>query len=384
MDSKDVGWAKARAQSPDAWAKSRARRAHASTAVKRFCPLYVFSNWRRAVLAAPVIGLFTQAAVAQDVERFYAGRKLSVVIGHEVGTGFDLYGRMLARHMGRFIPGNPTLVPENMIGVAGFAAANWLYNVAAKDGSVIAHFAHTAPFEPLLGKATGRFDATKFTWIGNMDAVVGVCGVWDHAGVTKFDDLFTRETIFGAGGAGTGGPLTQFPTALRRLLGVKIKLIQGYKGSAGIRLALMRGELQGICGIPVSTLKTEWKEDWSAGRFKILIQLGRERHPDLGDIPHVYHYTKTPEDRQVFDLIFGLQAIGRPFAAPPGIPAERVAALRSAFMAMTKDDRFRAEAAKLSLDVTPSTGEEVQEFVTRIYASPKAIVDRAKDALRLD
>ena len=195
------------------------------------------TRWSRAAVAALVLGLSVQAAPAQDVERFYAGRKLSVVVGHEVGTGFDLYGRALARHMGRFIPGKPNLVPENMIGVAGFAAANWLYNVAAKDGSVIAIFAHTAPFEPLLGKGTGRFDASKFTWIGNMDAVVGVCGVWDHAGIAKFDDLFTKETVFGAGGAGSGGPLTQFPTALRRLLGVKIKLIQGYKGSAEIRLA---------------------------------------------------------------------------------------------------------------------------------------------------
>jgi tripartite-type tricarboxylate transporter receptor subunit TctC len=334
--------------------------------------------------AALVFAVSVQAADAQDVERFYAGRKLAVVIGHEVGTGFDLYGRALARHMGRFIPGNPNLVPENMIGVAGFAAANWLYNVAAKDGSVIAHFAHTAPFEPLLGKGTGRFDAAKFNWIGNMDAVVGTCGVWSHAGISKFDDLFTKEVIVGAGGAGTSGPLTQFPTALRHLLGVKLKLIQGYKGSAEIRLAGARGELQGVCGLPVSTLKTEWKDDVSSGRFKIILQLGRERDPALGDVPHVYDYTKTAEDRQVFDLIFGLQAMGRPFAAPPGVPPERVAALRTAFMAMTKDDRFRAEAQKLSLDVSPSTGEQVQDFVTRMYASPKAIVDRAKNALRLD
>ena len=338
----------------------------------------------RAAVAAFAFGLAAQAAAAQEVERFYAGRKLQVVIGHEVGSGFDLYGRVLARHLGRFIPGNPNLVPENMIGVAGFAAANWLYNVAAKDGSVIAIFAHTAPFEPLLGKGTGRFDASKFTWIGNMDAVVGVCGVWDHAGIAKFEDLFTKETVFGAGGAGSGGPLTQFPTALRRLLGARIKLIQGYKGSAEIRLALARGELQGICGIPISTLKTEWKDDLNAGRFKMLLQLGHDRHPALGSIPHVYDFAKTAEDRQVFDLIFGLQAIGRPFAAPPNVPAERVAALRSAFMTMTKDSRFSAEAAKMSLDVSPSTGEEVQAFVTRMYASPKAIVDRAKDALRLD
>src|SRR5262249_4165122 len=278
--------------------------------------------WRR-VAAVVVLALAAQSAAAQEVERFYAGRKLSVVIGHEVGSGFDLYGRALARHMGRFIPGNPTLVPENMIGVAGFAAANWLYNVAARDGSVIAIFAHTAPFEPLLGKGTGRFDASKFTWIGNMDAVVGLCGVWDHAGVTSFDEVFKKEILVGAGGAGTGGPLTQFPTALRRLLGAKLKLIQGYKGSAEIRLALARGELQGICGLPLSTVKTEWKDDYNAGRFKLILQLGRDRSPALPNVPHVYDYTKSDEDRQVFDLIFGLQAIGRPFAAPPAGPADR-------------------------------------------------------------
>ena len=187
-----------------------------------------YLQWGAVAILA--LGVFGHAACADEVERFYAGRKLSVVIGHEVGTGFDLYGRALTRHMGRFIPGNPTLVPENMLGVAGFAAANWLYNVAPKDGSVIAIFAHTAPFEPLLGKATGRFDASKFTWIGNMDRVVGVCGVSEQAGVSKFEDLLAKETLFGAGGAGTGGPLTQFPTAVKRLLGAKIKLIQGTGG----------------------------------------------------------------------------------------------------------------------------------------------------------
>ncbi len=341
-------------------------------------------SWRCGAVAALLATLAAQPATAQDLERFYAGRKLSVVIGHEVGSGFDLYGRALARHMGRFIPGNPNLVPENMIGVAGLAAANWLYNVAAKDGSVIAIFAHSAPFEPLLGRGAGRFDASKFTWIGNMDAVVGICGVWDHAGVATFDDLFSKEILVGAGGAGTSGPLTQFPTALRRLLGAKIKLIQGYKGSAEIRLALARGELQGICGLPLSTVKTEWKDDYNSGRFKIVLQLGRNRSAALPSVPHVYDYTKSDEDRQVFDLIFGLQAIGRPFAAPPDVPAERTRALRDAFTAMTRDPGFLAEASRVQLDVSPSTGEEVQAFVRRIYASPPAVVERAKEALRLD
>src|SRR5262249_50564687 len=204
------------------------------------------------------------------------------------------------------------------------------------------------------------------------------------AGVTSCDEVLKKEVLVGAGGAGTGGPLPQFPTALRRLLGAKLKLIQGYKGSAEIRLALARGELQGICGLPLSTVKTEWRDDYNAGRFKIILQLGRERSPALPDVPHVYDYTKSDEDRQVFDLIFGLQAIGRPFAAPPEVPAERVKALRTAFMAMTKDPAFRAEAERVQLDVSPSTGEEVQAFVARMYGSPKAVIERAKEALRVD
>jgi tripartite-type tricarboxylate transporter receptor subunit TctC len=328
-----------------------------------------------------LLGRVEHSTAADDVERFYTGRKLSVVIGHEAGTGFDLYGRALARHLGRFIPGNPTLVPENMPGAAGFSSANWLFNAAAKDGSVIAIFAHTAPFEPLIGKGAGRFDASKFAWIGNLDTVVGVCGVWEHAGIAGFDELFTKEVLVGAGGAGSAGPLSQFPTALRRLLGVKIKVIQGYRGSAEIRLALARGELHGICGLPLSTLKTEWRDDFAAGRFKILLQLGRERSTELPGIPHVYDYSRTAEDRQVFDLIFGLQTMGRPFAAPPGVPAERIAALRAAFMAMANDPAFRAEAAKLQIDVSPTSGEAVQEFVTRMYGSPKPVIERAKEAI---
>jgi len=327
-----------------------------------------------------LLGRMVQSS-ADDVERFYAGRKLSVVIGHEAGTGFDLYGRALARHLGRFIPGNPTLVPENMPGAAGFSSANWLFNAAAKDGSVIAIFAHTAPFEPLIGRGAGRFDASRFAWIGNLDAVVGTCGVGEHAGVAAFDELFTKEVLVGASGAGSAGPLSQFPTALRRLLGAKLKVIQGYRGSAEIRIAIARGELHGICGLPLSTLKTEWRDDFAAGRFKILLQLGRERSTELPGIPHVYDYSRTAEDRRVFDLIFGLQAMGRPFAAPPGVPNDRIAALRTAFMAMANDPAFRAEAAKLQIDVSPTPGEAVQEFVTRMYGSPKAVIERAKEAI---
>jgi tripartite-type tricarboxylate transporter receptor subunit TctC len=206
-----------------------------------------------------LIGTLVPAAAADDAASFYQSHALRIVIGHEVGTGFDLYARLLARYLGNHLAGHPTVIPENMVGAAGLVAANWLYNAAPKDGSAIAIFAHTAAFDPLLGDSKGRYDGTQFTWIGNMDSVVGLCGVWQDSGIAGFDDLFSKQTLFGSAGSGTAGPLTQFPTALRNLLGVKIKLIQGYRGSADIRLAMTRGEVHGVCGIPLSTVKTEWR-----------------------------------------------------------------------------------------------------------------------------
>ena len=329
-----------------------------------------------------LVGTLAPAAAADDVTSFYRSHTLRIVIGHEVGTGFDLYARLLARYLGSHLAGHPTVIPENMVGAAGLVAANWLYNAAPKDGSAIAIFAHAAAFDPLLGDSKGRYDGTQFTWIGNMDSVVGLCGVWQDAGISRFDELFTRETLFGSAGSGTAGPLTQFPTALRNLLGVKIKLIQGYRGSADIRLAMTRGEVHGVCGIPLSTVKTEWKDDYAAGRFKLILQLGHDKDAALGDVPHVYQYAKTDDDRKLFDLIFGLQEIGRPFAAPPQIPKDRAQALRDAFTATLGDPKFKAEAARLQIDLAPMTGEQVADFVRQIYASPAAIVARARRAVK--
>jgi tripartite-type tricarboxylate transporter receptor subunit TctC len=329
-----------------------------------------------------VLGALAPARAADDAESFYKSHALRIVIGHEVGTGFDLYARLLARFMGRHLAGHPTLIPENMVGAAGLVTANWLYNAAPKDGSVIAIFAHTAAFDPLLGDSAGRYDGTRFTWIGNMDSVVGLCGVWQDSGISRFDDLFAKQTLFGSAGSGTAGPLTQFPTALRNLLGVKIKLIQGYRGSADIRLAMERGEVHGVCGIPLSTVKTEWKDDYAAGRFKLILQLGHDRDPTLGGVPYIYDYAKSDDDRKLFDLIFGLQEIGRPFAAPPKIPDDRAQALRDAFDATSADTDFKAEAARLQIDLSPMTGEKMAGFVRAIYASPAAIVARAKVAVK--
>jgi tripartite-type tricarboxylate transporter receptor subunit TctC len=341
--------------------------------------------WRKqswAALALTGLMLLARSAQAEESDGFYRSHNLRIVIGHEVGTGFDFYARLLARYIGKYIVGAPTVIPENMVGVAGLAAANWLANAAPRDGSVIAIFAHTAVFDPLLGDSAGRFDGTQFNWIGNMAPVLGVCGVWENSGIEKFDDLFQHETLFGSAGSGTAGPLTQFPTALRKLLGVKIKLIQGYKGSADIRLAMARGEVHGVCGIPLSTVETEWKDDYKSGRFKIILQLTAEPSPLLPGVPNVYGYAKSDEDRKVFDLIFGLQAIGRLLAAPPKVPTGRLNELRAAFKAALDDPGFRADVQKMQLDIAPMEANKMDAFVREIYASPQNIVDRAKTAVQ--
>lgn len=323
----------------------------------------------------------SDVAHADEVADFYRGRTVSIVVGHEVGTGFDLYARTLSRHLPKHLPGNPNVIVQNMIGAAGLASANWLAHVAPRDGSVIATFAHSVTVEPLLGGSAGKFDPTKFNWIGNMDAVTGVCAFAASAGLERAQDLLAREVIVGASGAGVGGPLSQSPRALRNLLGMKLKLIQGYKGSADVRLAIQRGEVQGICGLPLSTLKTEWRDDYDNRRIVPLLQLGLNKSAELPHTAHVYDFAKSDEERQALDLIFGAQANGRPFAAPPDAPAARVAALRAAFRATVDDPEFRAEAKKLSLDLSPSSGEDVGSLIAKFFDYPRAVIERARAAV---
>jgi tripartite-type tricarboxylate transporter receptor subunit TctC len=334
----------------------------------------------RSLLAALAAIGCAQAAVAEDVAQFYAGRTVSLVVGHEVGTGFDIYARVLARHLDRHIPGNPAVVVQNMPGASGVTSANWLYRAAPKDGTAMATFVHTVPFDPLFGNKAAQFDPGRFTWIGNMEESVGTCGVSRASGIAKFDDLLTREALFGATGA--TGPLTKFALALNNLLGAKIKLVQGYKGSASVKLAMQRDEVHGVCGLPVSTLTSFWRDDWESGAFRPIIQLSGGKHPALRDMPHVDEYAKSDEERQVFALIFGAQVLGRPFAAPPEVPSERRAALRAAFMQTMRDPSFLADAAKTQIEISPANGEAVAALIARLTSVPSAVIVRANQAFR--
>ena len=336
---------------------------------------------RRIVVTGAVAAMvgWAQPGRADEVADFYKGKTVSIVVAHEVGTGFDIYARTVALHLSRHIPGNPGIVVQNMVGASGLTATNWLANVAPRDGTVMSTFVHTVAFEPIFGNAKAQYDPAKLTWIANLEDSAGTCGVAKASGIASFDELLTKEAIFGATGA--TGPLGTFAQALRNLLGAKLKVVYGYKGSAEVKLAMNRGEVQGVCGLPISTIKSFWGDEYRSGEFKPIIQLSGKPHPDLKGIPHVERYAKTEEDRQVFDLIFGAQAIGRVYASPPGQPPARTKALRDAMMATMKDEKFLADAARAKIDIDPMTGEEVAALIARYSAASPAVVARAKAAL---
>jgi tripartite-type tricarboxylate transporter receptor subunit TctC len=318
-------------------------------------------------------------ASAQDGADFYKGKTITIVVGIEQGTGFDLYGRALARHMGRHIPGNPTIIVSNMPGASGLVAFNWLANVAPKDGTTFAIASFSVPFEPMFGNEAARFRGPQFGWVGNMDSGVSVCLARPDSGVTKWSDVFEKELTVGA--AGRAGPISQAPRALIELSGARLKLIEGYVGTASIKLAIERGELQGICGISLSTVRSQWADVLQSGLVKMILQLGPKSDPDLKGVPNVFEFAKGAEERQVYNLIFGPQGLGRSFAAPPGLPPERLKLLRDAFSATMKDPAFLADAEKTKLDISAQSGEEVQAFVETLYASPPDIVARARKVL---
>ena len=336
----------------------------------------VMTTARHLFAAVALLVAAAPSAVADDVADFYKGKTLTIVVGHEPGTGFDVYARVLQRHLRRHIPGNPGVVVQNMPGVGGIAAANWLYNAAPRDGTVVSSFVYTVPFEPLMANNAARFDPTKFNWIGNMEEGVAVCGLSKAAGVATFEDMRTTETLIG--GASVNGALARSALAVKNLFGAKMKIVAGYKGTASMKIAVARGEIHGVCGLLMSTITSAWREDYEAGNFRPMIQLsGRKRIPS---IPSVDDFAKSDEDRQVHGLIFGAQALGKLYAAPPGVPAPLRDALRAALLATMKDAAFVAEAAKTQMDVSPMTGSEVEAFIAGLSAPSPSVIARVKQA----
>ncbi len=322
--------------------------------------------------------LVAGSAAAQTPADFYRGKTIQFLIGYEPGTGYDLYARLLTRYYGKHIPGAPNVVPQNMPGAGSIKAANYLYEISPRDGTQLGMTGRGTPMTPLLGGKGATFkDNASFSWIGSMNNEVSVCVAWHTSGVTTIEEAMQRELTTSATSLGADDT-TVFPAALNAMIGTKFKWITGYPGGSAMNLAMERGEAQGRCGWSWSSIKSthpEWLKD---NKIALLLQLSLGRHPDLPNVPLIMDFAKTDEQRAVLELIFARQVMGRPVLAPPALPADRLEALRRAFDATMKDPVFLAEAAKGDWEITPVSGEDIEVLMKRVYATPPAIVELAK------
>jgi tripartite-type tricarboxylate transporter receptor subunit TctC len=327
-------------------------------------------------LAIGLVAAMASAVRAESVEDFYRGKTVTLVIGYSVGGGYDLYGRLVARYLGKYIPGQPNVVPQNREGAGSLRAAIYIYNAAPKDGTVIGTFSRSMAVAPLLNEAP--FDASKFTWLGSISTDVNVCTTWNTSPIKTWKDML--EKPFKLGGLGAGADPDIFALMFKNVFGAKIKLVTGYPGTNDVGLAMERGEVDGMCGLSWSTAKTR-HTDWLASKkVNIPVQAGLHKEPDIPDVPNVMDLVKTPEQTQIVRLILASQEMARPFAAPPGIPEDRKRALIDAFVKTMKDPDFLAEAAKIKADVNPVSAAAIESLVAEVYKTPKDVIAKAAKA----
>jgi len=317
------------------------------------------------------------AGHAQSPADFYKGRTIELYIGYSAGGGYDVYARALARHIGRLIAGNPSIVPKNMPGAGSLVLANWLYNVAPKDGTAFGMIGRGTGFDPLLGSTKAQFDAAKFNWIGSMNDEVSVCVAWHTTGITRLEQVVQKELT--VGGTGPAADTDQFPKVLNATMGTRFKIVTGYPGGNDIDLAMERGEVMGRCGWSWSSVIATHKHWIDDNRINVLVQLSLSKHPDLPNVPLVMDFAKNDEEKQIFKLVFARQPMGRPFLAPPGVAAERVSILRKAFLGTLQDRDFLAEAGRMKLEINPVAGEAVQAIVQEVYQTPKPVAAAVAD-----
>ncbi|HYI90125.1 MAG TPA: hypothetical protein VEY05_09525 [Beijerinckiaceae bacterium] len=324
-------------------------------------------------------GLGAGAAAAQTGGESLAGKTVSMVIGFGPGGGYDQWGRAVARHIGKHLPGNPTVVPQNMPGAGSLLAANHIYNTAPKDGTVMGIIARDAALAELTDMKGARFDARKFSWLGSPATETNVCIAFHTAKVKTAKDLFERELIIGNTGPGTG--TYTYPKALNGLVGTKFKIISGFPSSTEVFLAMERGEVEGICESLDSALGK--RPDWIAEKkINILFQGGTEPNAQIKEVPFVLDFAKTDEQRQAIRFLYAGQGIGRPFVAPPDLSPERLKMLRDAFDATMKDADFIADAKKQKLDLEPQSGDQIERLIKDIYATPKPVIQNVTELVK--
>jgi tripartite-type tricarboxylate transporter receptor subunit TctC len=334
-------------------------------------------------LKAFLVGAFALLAAgpaqAAGVEDFYKGKVINVVIGYSPGGGYDVYARLLARYMGRHIPGNPTLVPQNMPGAGSLKAALYIYEVAPKDGLYIGTVGRSEPIAPLLTPDEAKFDATKLSWIGSISTDVNLCVAWNSSSIKNWNDMLTKP--YTVGGTGQGSDPDGYALAVKNVFGAKIKLVTPYPGTNDIDLAMERGEVDGLCGYSWSTIKIQHASWLQEKKLNLLVQAALVKSPELPDVPLLMDFATNDDQRAIVRLIVAGQQMARPFFGPPGMPEDRKQALRKAFDDTMKDGDFLAEAKKSGFDINPVNGAEIDRLLKEVYATPKDLAAKAAKAM---
>lgn len=331
------------------------------------------SLWALALLAFAAL---TSADRAISQEEFYKGKTVEVLVGFAPGGGYDIYARALAQFLPKHLPGQPTVIVKNMPGAGSVTLVNYLLNIAPKDGTVFGTFDQSLIVAPIFGGEFAKVDAGKLSWVGSIAKGNTVCVAWHTSAIKGWDDLLKRPATFG----GTGRQDVRYTQAamLKNMFGADVKIVTGYKGSSDLRIAMERGEIDATCGDSWTSLKStaaDWLRDH---KINILVQFALETHPEIRDVPLLVDKARADEDKAALKLLFGAQIAGRPFAAPPGLPPERLGALRAAFDATMKDPEFLAFADKAKLEVDPVTGGQIEAAVREVYQTPPEVVARAK------
>ena len=326
-------------------------------------------SWR------PAVFLYLQAAAAADSsDSFFANRQIKVIVTTQAGADYDLWMRFISPYMTKYIPGAPTLLIQNMPGAGSIVGANYLFNVAPRDGGVFGMIGRNLPFQAVLGEKGIRFDLTKFNWIGNPEVTNRVCAQRPTPEVTSAKDLFEHQLMIG--GAGAGGALSTIPQLLSRMLGMRLKLIEGYQGPRDVLLAIERGELNGVC-MSVTTIENIRPGWMDTGKIQLLFNMEKERLPGR-NVPSIFEFTKSEDERRILSLFSAGVMYGRPIVAPPDVPAERVSVIRTAFEKAMADPDLLAQAKKMGLEVGVVKGEVLAKMNLELLATPAALVERMK------
>ncbi len=332
----------------------------------------------RVLTLAFALALTCCAAQAQDAAAFYRGKTIQAVVGYPPGSTFELYLRLFTQHMARHVPGNPNIIVQHMPGAGSLKATGYLATVAARDGLTIGMPNPVNTIEPLIDPDRSKFDPRQFNWLGSLNSEISTCGIWNKS-IKTVDDLKSKQVALGATGPSSGSAVDA--KVLVALLGLNFKIVTGYPGLTEVRLAANRGEVDGYCGLLVSSIKTDTADDYKSGRMTVALQMGLKKHDEFPNVPNAFDLVTKEEDRQLFRLIFGPWTYGRPLLAPPGVPVERIEALRNAVKATLDDPQFRAETKKINLEIQPTAPAAIEKVLGDIFATPQPVLERARDLL---